>query len=791
MPSEIDAYLIRLAPNESTTLTIPNPMVFTGTVSVTGAVTQTGAVTYSGAVVFDDNVTFNADIDLGAAANVILEEAVTYQKGFEVTGGDDSNDFGIAITGTTVTGLSITGVASTAALAISGATGGKITSTVTAETASDPGRQVYLQRTHTGTLGSGKGLTGIEVRSTFNGAAAAASSEVKGGEFKARHTGSNTYNVGTFKGVVGNCDSKSGAKTITSAWAVEGQIDCGTGSTITTAAGVRVAYNEDGTVTNAYGVFVDGTSVWNVGVKITDSKTVTGIDVGACTTGINLTGAMTDGLIIGGACSDNGIEISGACTGSAIEIVTGTFGIGLNVNADGTTGIAVANTFSGVTMVSLAGAASGDGILISGACADAIHISGTNTATGVHISGDQVIGILFDVDAAATDGLKIAVDDGITLTTGINIDRSGTTGVCTTAISIDTDGVTGIEIAAGFTGTTMLSLAGTASDGINISGICADGIHISAAATTTGLNVSADCVTGITIGAQTTAGITIGATATGIGLAACTTAGLAFGSTCTMLANGTLTGAAAGTTRPGMDFNWTSATTYGAGGDPILGSNAVEGFLQIGDPTTACQYTGLGSKVGIYINADVAVADLATHTLVGGIVSRVTVEKNQATANATICGITSYIRNVGDEDTRVFQAQEFAIRGVIYTADDDETLRQTAIHAAIIDLSTVHANAHNQIGLEITLNLHTGTHGGGGESHAIYLDSEETTFVRNTSCIHVNDDNYTYFADFDADGDCGGYPAHKTTAVAGDQHGFIKVAVDGTARYIPLYTTTA
>ena len=94
--SEIDAYLIRLAPNESTTLTIPNPMVFTGTVSVTGAVTQTGAITYSGEVVFNDNVTFNSDIDLGAAANVILEEAVTYQKGFEVTGGDDSNDFGTA-----------------------------------------------------------------------------------------------------------------------------------------------------------------------------------------------------------------------------------------------------------------------------------------------------------------------------------------------------------------------------------------------------------------------------------------------------------------------------------------------------------------------------------------------------------------------------------------------------------------------------------------------------------------------------------------------------------------------
>ena len=46
--------------------------------------------------------------------------------------------------------------------------------------------------------------------------------------------------------------------------------------------------NEDGTVTNAYGLFVDGTSVWDVGLKITDSKTVTAIDIGTCTTDILL-----------------------------------------------------------------------------------------------------------------------------------------------------------------------------------------------------------------------------------------------------------------------------------------------------------------------------------------------------------------------------------------------------------------------------------------------------------------------------------------------------------------------
>jgi len=222
-----------------------------------------------------------------------------------VTGGIDMSNTTSAI------GIDMGGTYSTSAINIDGTVDLAI-NVNTSTTSSDPGRQVYLQRTHTGELGSGKGLTGIEVRSTFNGTANATTSEIKGGEFKARHTNSNTYNVGTFKGIVGNCDSKSGAKTITSAWAVEGQIDCGTGSTITTAAGIRVAYNEDGTVTNAYGVYIDGTSVWDVGLKITNSKTVTGIDIGTCTTGIDFNGTYT-----------NAIDLSGATTTKDIVLENG------------------------------------------------------------------------------------------------------------------------------------------------------------------------------------------------------------------------------------------------------------------------------------------------------------------------------------------------------------------------------------------------------------------------------------------------------------------------------------
>jgi hypothetical protein len=158
---------------------------------------------------------------------------------------------------------------------------------------------------------------------------------------------------------------------------------------------------------------------------------------------------------------------------------TSTFTKGIEIAAGCTTGI------------SIEGAAT-DGMAISGACADAIHISGTNTETGLHISGDQVIGILYDVDAAATDGFKMLVDDGLTCTTGINLARTGTTGICTTGIKVDTDGTTAIDVGTGFTGTTMLLLEGTGTDGISITGACADALHISGTNTTTALHISGD-----------------------------------------------------------------------------------------------------------------------------------------------------------------------------------------------------------------------------------------------------------------------------------------------------------
>ncbi len=512
--SEVDAYLIRLLPNSTAMLTIPNPITFNG------ALIFGSTLTIAGAVVFNGNVTFNDDIDLGASADVILEEVVEYEKGFVVSGGDDTNDRGLDISGACATPISITGAFTTGInIAADGTTGIAVTSAFSGVTMlSLAGTGSTAGIAISGACGIGLNISGVcttdiqlSEGATINNDAAGSLtitegsiSLIAGGYSKIIFGGATDWGTGAtgtdidgtgwdwVTQTVGHVDSGSLGTAVAAAYhamtvtatthdsnssyfgtwtelyfvtgvvltgsanaaAVWGQVefagtvtspDSGdfvsagyfnlkTGGllTLTTdshVSGIRIK-GEVNSITGsgifaAISVNAAGTD-WAYGLYLEDITT--GISIGACTTGIVLSGAMTDGILISGACGDNGIEISGACTGSAIEIVTGAFGIGLNVNADGTTGIAVAGTFSG---------------------------------------------------------------------------------------------------------TTMLSLAGTGTDGINISGICGDAIEISAAATTTGLNISADCVTGITIGAQTTAGITIAATGIGVSVAGATTTGLGISGTST------------------------------------------------------------------------------------------------------------------------------------------------------------------------------------------------------------------------------------------------------------------
>ena len=222
-------------------------------------------------------------------------------------------------------------------------------------------------------------------------------------------------------------------------------------------------------ITNAGNYVVTGTFT-NTGATtlnggLTMGNTTTGITLGTATTGISLPGAMTDGILIAGACGDNAIEIKSACTDSAIDINTGGFATGLKIDADGTTAVAVTSAFTGVNMISLAGTGSTSGIIISGACAIPLNI----------------------------------------------------TGAFTTGITIAADGTTGVSITSAFSGTNMVSLAGTGSNaGIIISGACGKGVEITGSCTT-GIGIlTGTYTTGISIAGTTTTALAIGACTSGL-----------------------------------------------------------------------------------------------------------------------------------------------------------------------------------------------------------------------------------------------------------------------------------
>ena len=245
--------------------------------------------------------------------------------------------------------------------------------------------------------------------------------------------GTNRHNM---CGVMGSYEMKGtitvdGQIASTDTWVqagVIGRVGMGTGtlglSLYGVLAGVAAMSNIATAVSQTYtgeycGFYVGawaGTDDFEIGLLIEDSKTTTGIDIGAATTGINFSGDMT-------------------------------YGINMTDSLSAT-----------------------DAILIAGANADAIHISGANTVAGLHISGDQAIGILYDVDGSATDGLKFDIDTSMVLTRGIYFTGLGT---ATTAISIDVDGTTALSVGSVFSGVDMIVLNGTASGyGIEISGTC-------------------------------------------------------------------------------------------------------------------------------------------------------------------------------------------------------------------------------------------------------------------------------------------------------------------------------
>jgi len=110
------------------------------------------------------------------------------------------------------------------------------------------------------------------------------------------------------------------------------------------------------------------------------------------------------------------------------------------------------------------------GLAITGICTNAITITGANTTSGISISGDQVLGVLFHATAAATAAYAVTVPTSITLDKGLDINVTSN-GIVTSGITMQGTGTftTGITMSASSI-VTGISMTGTMTTGISMTG---------------------------------------------------------------------------------------------------------------------------------------------------------------------------------------------------------------------------------------------------------------------------------------------------------------------------------
>jgi len=316
--------------------------------------------------------------------------------------------------------------------------------------------------------------------------------------------------------------------------ALQGQLKCANG--VDFAAGVYTALQAYVELAGTHAVNATGSaakfSCADVSLEIHTALTVA---IGAYAFGVHVetTGAGT-------------ITNNGTCAAIGIDKASGA--------ADWPVGLLVANTTTGVSI---------------GAATTGLAITG-DTTNAIQISGDAVNAINITNDCTPSgSGLLIAG----AAATPINI-----TGQFTTGITIAADGTTAISVTNAFTGTTGMSFAGTAINGIVISGACSgDAIQISGDATNA-INITSGC-------SPTGAGLLIaGAAATGVSITGATTNGIAIsGAPSTAAIN--ITGAEAiglliATSTPTSGISITAAC---ANAIAISGSNTTAGISISGD----------------------------------------------------------------------------------------------------------------------------------------------------------------------------------------------------------------
>lgn len=193
-----------------------------------------------------------------------------------------------------------------------------------------PGRLVYIQ--HLGSaMAVNETIQGLQLRSRATGTGTIAGGtdgmEVKCG----LNSDDDTGTLALARAVIANVDAKKG--TITLARMFECTADIKAGGEITVLMGYRASLNNSGTVGTSYAFKVDQGSIWDYGLFLYPSMTVTGIYIGTCITGIEIAGTQTNGITIADAVT--GITISDGTTGIYVTADTaGEFHSSLATDSD-------------------------------------------------------------------------------------------------------------------------------------------------------------------------------------------------------------------------------------------------------------------------------------------------------------------------------------------------------------------------------------------------------------------------------------------------------------------------
>lgn len=539
-----------------------------------------------------------------------------------------------------------------------------------------------------------------------------------------------------------------------------------------------------------------GGAAWTIGLEFDSSygPIATGISIGACateaiTTATQAVSIMTASLTNAGGGSElNALNFAWT--------TTSTYG----ADADYLRG---SNTFaveaflaigSAGTPVVVNAAGSHVGILTNVNITAALTADGDVVGGGYHVVTLSAIpttdmGVLSPVTAYMQNTI---VCDGSTEFFGVRAAIYTATGgesVAQNALEVAIIDKTTTRATVGDIKGIMLSMEIADDEGATqIIGICLEetgtvpvkkGIHYRAGTFTVGIDFDDYCTTAIDIGTCTT-GITLtGTTTTGIAIASGVTAAISITTNST--------GSAA--IRPIIDINWVTATDTGTAADPVYGDRTanygIEACISVGDSTTPATVTATGSHVGFLTNLTLS-GTLAQYDLFGGVVAICTVATAQTSVtDGIVSAVTGYIRHDGASGAQVVKTIFEAVRGVVYTASGDESVRQAAIVANIKDFGA-HANAEEIAGL--AMEFHIAARHGSGRASAIFIQSVNCA-VDMDAVIELDAGNESKFTNFIKGTTTGStcFVVNTSSSLEGEtlQH-VIVVEIDGDTGYIPV-----